>query len=450
MRFALLGLVFGVAFSYAGAALAHGSFPEGRQLLTDPTKPERFWLRTTYGVLKSEDHGATWSWICYEAPGFVPTEEPVFGVTQNGTLLAALFDGLSRTNDGCGWSPVSAELQKTTTGLAIDPGNPSHVWALVSRGDGQGGFENQLWKSTNAGDSFTLVGAPYDTDGLLLSLAVAPSDPTRMYIAGLFATTFGNNALVSGVLTSSDAGQNWERTDLTAPAGSSVYVAGVDPTNADNVYVRFEKLNATSAELSDSWVMYSTDAGQTFQEVLRKKAILFGFTLTPDNSRVLVGFGDPQGPINVEKADLGLWSAPAGTSDFTQDHAAHISCLTFVGNDLYACTSQFQDGFELGVSKDLGKTYEKVMELGHVTPLICPAGTATGDKCAAPWEGHVCNDIGTCALLDGGADGGTPAAPEEKDDETCGCRTVGSERSQAPWLLAVILAAVGARRRKSG
>jgi hypothetical protein len=172
---------------------------------------------------------------------------------------------------------------------------------------------------------------PYDTDGLLLSLAMAPSDPNRLYITGLFATTFGENALVSGVLVSSDAGKTWERTDISAPPGSSVYVAGVDPTNADNVYVRFEKLNQTSSELTDSWVLYSSDAGKTFSEILRKKAILFAFTFTPDNSRVMVGFGDPQGPINVEKADLGLWAATPGSSSFTQVHAAHIACLTFVG-----------------------------------------------------------------------------------------------------------------------
>lgn len=449
MRFSALVLAFGLALSFSSAARAHGAFPEGRQLLGDPTKPDRFWLRTTYGVLLSEDHGKTWGWICYESPGFVPTEEPVFAVSANGTLFGALFDGLKKTGDGCGWNAVSPELEKTTTGLVIDPGDRNHVWALVSRGDGEGGFENELWESTNAGDSFTMIGAPWDSDGLLLSLGVAPSDPQRMYIAGLFAGPIGNS-LLTGVLRSSDGGKNWERTDLSAPPGSAVFVAGVDPTNSDNVYVRFEKLNESSAELTDSWVIYSNDGGENFTEILRKKAILFGFTFTPDNSRVMVGFGDPQGAINVEKADLGLWAAPAGSASFTQVHPNHIACLTYVGNELWACTSQFSDGFELGISKDEGQSFEKVMELGHVSPLVCPAGTQTGDKCAVPWEGHVCNDIGTCALLDGGVgDGGTNPAEDDGDGGGCGCSTPGSSDRSPVWLGALIAAFLVRRRRRS-
>lgn len=446
MRFLALVLASCLALSISSVARAHGSFPEGRQVLGDPTKPDRLWMRTTYGVLLSEDHGKTWGWICYEAPAFVPTEEPIFVVTANGTLFGALFDGLKKTGDGCGWDFVSAELQKTTTGLVVDPGDLNHVWALVSRGNGEGGFENELWESTNAGTAFTLVGAPYGTDGLLLSLGVAPSEPSRMYIAGLFASSFGNG-LLTGVLRSTDGGKNWERTDLTAPPGTSVFVAGVDPTNADNVYVRFEKLNESSAELTESWVMLSTDGGQSFQELLRKKAILFGFTFTPDNSQVMVGFGDPQGAINVDKPDLGLWSAPSGTATFTQVHPNHISCLSYIGNELWACTSQFSDGFELGVSTNDGQSFDKVMELGHVSPLVCPAGTPTGDKCLAPWEGHVCNDIGTCQLLDGGVgDGGPPAAEDDGDGGGCGCSTPGS-RDPSPVWLGTLLAALVLRRR---
>ncbi len=431
---------------FAARADAHGAFPEGRQLLSDPTNAQRFWLRTTYGILLSEDHGSTWSWICYEAPGYVPTEEPVFGVTGNGTLLGALFDGLRRTKDGCSFEPVSTELSKTTNGLAIDPTNPNHVWALISRGTGNGGFENELWESTDAGDTFSMVSVPYDTDGLLLSLAMTPADPNRLYISGLFATTFGNNALVSGVLTSKDAGKTWERSDISAPAGSSLFVAAADPKDADSVYVRFEKLNSSNTDVSESWVMLSTDGAQTFTEVLRKKAILFGFTYTPDASKVMVGFGDPQGAINVEPADLGLWVAPAGSSDFQQIHPNHIACLSFVGNDLYACTSQFSDGFELGLSTDEGLTFTPVMELGHVAPLECPAGTATGDKCPVPWAGHVCNDIGTCALSDAGTGGGGNPA-DDGGGGGCGCRTSGSGGSGALIALVLSALALGLRRR---
>lgn len=417
----------------SSVAHAHGAFPEGRQLIADPTKGQRLWLRTTYGILLSEDRGTTWSWICYEAPGYVPVEEPTFVVTGNGTLMGAVFDGLRRTKDGCAWETVSDALAKTATGLAVDPADPNHVWALLSGGDGSGGFDNQLWESTTAGDDFTLVGAPYGKEALLLSLVVAPSDPNRLYVSGLFATP-PSSTLTSGVLTSKDAGKTWQRTDLDAPPGTAFFIAAVDPAQPDSVYVRFETLNTTMAETSESWVMFSSDGGQTFTEILRKKAILFAFTFTPDGSRVMAGFGDPKGAINVEQADLGLWAASPGTANFQQIHAAHIGCLSFVGAELYACTSQFQDGFELGRSTDEGATFEAVMELGHVSPLQCPAGTITGDKCQIPWVGHTCNDIGTCSL----SDAGPTAATNDEDSSTgCGCRSV-RPTSDASILLTVL------------
>jgi hypothetical protein len=228
-----------------------------------------------------------------------------------------------------------------------------------------------------------------------------------------------------------------------------VFVAGVDPTNADNVYVRFEKLNESSAELTESWVVLSKDGGQSFEEILRKKAILFGFTFTPDSSKVLVGFGDPQGAINVDELDLGLWAAPSGTATFTQVHPNHISCLSYIDNELWACTSQFSDGFELGFSSNDGQSFEKVMELGHVSPLVCPAGTITGDKCLAVWDAHTCNDIGTCQLDGGANDGGAGASGDDDGDGGgCGCHTVGSASGGELGLSALVgLLLVAFRRR---
>ncbi|MBK7585782.1 MAG: hypothetical protein IPI67_37045 [Myxococcales bacterium] len=431
------------SFLTCARAEAHGAFPEGRQLMADPTNAQRLWLRTTYGILLSEDRGTAWQWICYEAPGYTTAEEPVFGVTGNGTLLGAMFDGLHRTTDGCGWEPVSTELSRTTNGLAIDPSNPNHVWALISRGAGDGGFESELWGSNDGGDSFALVGAPYGSDGLLLSLAMTPADPKRLYISGTFAA--GGGALVNGVLASKDAGKTWTRSDIDAPAGSSAFIAAADPKVPDTVYVRFERSTASTQEVSESWLMVSLDGGQTFKEVLRKKAILFGFTFTPDASKVMVGFGDPQGSFKIEPADLGLYAAPTGSADFQQLHPNHISCLSFIGNDLYACTSQFSDGFELGLSVDQGLSFTPVMELGQVTPLQCAAGSRTGDLCAAPWSGHVCNDIGACSPADAGPNGGNAS----DDGGGCGCRI--SEASDTHTLFGLLsagLAAAFALRRR--
>src|SRR5262245_5014330 len=45
-------------------ARANGRYPLAQQLLVDPSDPGHLLLRSTYGVLTSDDAGSTWSWLC--------------------------------------------------------------------------------------------------------------------------------------------------------------------------------------------------------------------------------------------------------------------------------------------------------------------------------------------------------------------------------------------------
>jgi len=436
MLTAALGLT--AASLFARPSWSHGAFPQARQIATDPSDASRIWARTTFGVLTSSDSGSTWQWICTQAAGYSSTENPLLGVTGNGTVLAAVFDGLKASTDhGCSWAVPQPSLARTVTGLAVDSANPARALALISRGAGDGSYENELWRSDDAGKTFAQLGQALDSSGLILSVGVTPGDPQRVYLSGLFALGDAGAPVHPAVLTSTDGGMTFGRTELPTPPGDAPYIAGVHPKDAQKLYVRVDHASTSQGDLAKGTLLYSDDGGTTFSAVLEKSAVMLGFTLSPDGNQALVGFGDPKGSVGVEQADLGLYRGPLGQGSFTRVREGHVGCLTFVGAELWACLSQFEAGFEIGRSSDDGANFTEVMQLAGVEgPLGCPPASTTAGACEGLWE-DACVDIGKCG---GTAGAGGQSPTDGGQDGGCGCRT--PSRPAAPALGAGLLVAL--------
>ncbi|MCA9626033.1 MAG: hypothetical protein KC766_00135, partial [Myxococcales bacterium] len=243
---------------------------------------------------------------------------------------------------------------------------------------------------------------------------------------------------------------------------------GVHPTNPDQVFVRIDGDSKDQLLVSD-------DAGQTFTQLLDKQAELFGFAIDPDGSKIRVGFGDARDPtLDVDENDVGIYSADSSSltpSGFSRDLEGAIGCLRWIGSELYACTSQFFHGYELGRSTD-GKSFEPVLTLSGVDDVLsCPAESRAAQYCPAKWP-TTCALIGKCvpgqdAGVGGnsgsGGSGGTSngsggASGNGDDGNGCGCRVPGaphispaSDSRRGPWMLgvgALIAGAAMERRRK--
>jgi hypothetical protein len=210
----------------------------------------------------------------------------------------------------------------------------------------------------------------------------------------------------------------------------------------------------------EDYLLVSDDAGTSFEEVLRggSGAELYGFALSPDGGTVLAGFGDPRDGTDVNDADLGIWSASTSDFVFTRIYTEPVACLTWTTSKLYACTGQFDAGFELGASTDEGKTFQPLMTLaGLAGPLECAAGTTVADVCDAEWQ-STCELIGKCPAGTGGTAGAAGAAgagggaAEEPEDDGCGCRAPGSEKRGAgvAAVIAALLALAWRAGRRAG
>jgi photosystem II stability/assembly factor-like uncharacterized protein len=130
---------------------------------------------------------------------------------------------------------------------------------IVYAGAATGG----VFKSTDRGVSWTPI---FDDQAVLTigDIAVAPNQPSTIYVGTGEANGGHNNFPGGGVYKSTDAGASWNFIGLEAT--TSIGRVVVDPTNADRVYVA--AVGSYFAKDNDRGVYRSDDAGQTWQQVL--------------------------------------------------------------------------------------------------------------------------------------------------------------------------------------
>jgi photosystem II stability/assembly factor-like uncharacterized protein len=137
-------------------------------------------------------------------------------------------------NGGVTWARLTAGLPNlSATDLALNPANPSVLYAGI--GHIFGSPDNGVYKSTDAGATWTKLssGLPTATLGRV-SLAVAPSQPSRVY--AFFAQPSdagGGSSGAMGFYRSDNDGGDWSLLSTGASSSYNWYfgVVGVHPTN---------------------------------------------------------------------------------------------------------------------------------------------------------------------------------------------------------------------------
>lgn len=376
--------------AWSTPAAANGRFPAAGQLVVSPTDPDLLVLRATYGILISKDRGRNWDWICETAVGYGGVEDPAMGVMGRGTILAGTFQGLSISpDDGCAWGFVGGELDgHVFIDVVVRPNAPREAFALTSSYaggfDGGSTYTNDFFATKDEGATWQRVGTGLPRDALSETLEVARSDAARLYAT---AATAESGQKQGRFFVSTDTGQTFVEHPIELFEGERApFVSGVDPTNADRVYVR------TSA-FERARLLVSDDGGQTFRTVFEGPPLL-GFALSEDGSKVYVGNTD------------GLFVATREALAFEKRSGIVVQCLTVNGDTLYACSDE-PSGFVLGTSHDEGATFEPLLHLATLRgPLACAEGSRTAD-CADEWPATR-DLLGIDTSADAGADAGAP------------------------------------------
>lgn len=428
---------------------ANGQFPAANQVVVSPNDPEMLVLRTTFGVLVSRDRGQNWDWICEQAIGYPNGEEAFLGVTGNSTVVGGTFGGLVLSSDhGCSWNG-SRDLTfgNPISDLTVSPATPEVVVALSSAfaGDAQGqlSYATKLFTTADNAAHWDQLGEALPPTTKALTVEVTKSDSGRIYVSGTRASDDGSGW--TGILfVSHDGGARWqERTvELTADERAP-YIAGVDPTNADRIYVRTFGVAGR--------LLVSEDSGESFRTVLSGGQLL-GFALSPDGSRVYVG-----GP------DDGLWAADSAELQFERKSDIAVRCLTSNGSTLFMCSTE-ESGFTLGATEDEGETLTPLLNYATIRgPLTCPPDSSAA-VCPSLWSNQraalgVMVAGGSSVDLDDTADagqsrtdGGAPSAIEagqpSHTQSSCSMPR-GYAGSRGVGYLAAAVVAGMARRRTS-
>lgn len=429
-----------LALSAAGTASANGRYPAAGLIALDPSDPQHIVVRATYGVLATFDGGDTWKWTCEQAVGFSDNEDPMVSMTQNGTMLAGVFKGLSVSTDkGCTWSFVGGALtDRYVVDLSVEKNAPDHAVAIASNGIGGGKFNTQVFESLDNGATWAQAGVNLPEDFLGLSIDPAPSEPQRLYLTGRYGAPD-----YKGVLQRSfDRGQTWELFDITgADDKHPPYLSAIDPTDPNVLYVRLDGAEADA-------LVVSKDGGATWAIAFQETGGLLGFALSPDGKKVAVG-GDQDG----------LWIAPTDTLAFTKVADLRVKCLLWTPDSLFACADEFKDGFHVGISKNEGKTFSAFEHLQEVCPQECPAGTTVAETCPKQWgavsltiNAKSCDGAGA-STGSGGTGGSGASSGGSGSSGGCaiggdGCSISGSGDAGGTMFFGVAAALALGRRRK--
>lgn len=453
--------------AFALPAHANGRMPGANDLAFNAGHPEQLVARATFGIVQSFDSGGSWEWICeqvIDVSGVIA--DPPLSVMADGTqvLLPPTGSALVSLDHGCSWHRAAEPLLGNRgVDLTLDPSNAKRLLVLMSTTaevdqEGFGRYRNLLVESVDNGHSFQIL-ATLSDDFLAETVEVAKSDSQRIYVSG----TDRKNARLGIIERSEDGGAHWTRTTLELPPGTgSLFISAIAPDDPDRLWVRVPARGDTLG-LLPARLLISEDKGETFRMLASTTKAMFGFALSPDGSELAYG-----GPTD------GLFVGPSdGSGVFEKRSGLGVRCLRWTeGGGLYACASEPQDPFSVGVSLDHGRSFRALYRMLDTCPASCGTETlfaqtcpeawsstrpfirASAAMCSVPWalpevlDAGVTNDAGATgadAAVQSGTDAGDPA--EGREPGGCGCR-VGARRS-APELawISLLVACVLLRRR---
>lgn len=422
------------AVAEAPLARANGRFPESNQIVFSKEDPDLVLLRVTFGLLVSHDRGKTFEWVCEQAIGYSGVEDPMYAVTPSKAIVGSTFQGVMISRDNaCGWDPAGGDLDNQVfIDLTTNPRDAKNIVVFASSYDkrddaGNSLFASKLWETKDEAQTFQPLGQPLHPELLGYTVDLTASDPDRIYITAIREP----GATPRGVLlVSKDRGQTWTEEAVPLVEGErAVYIAAVDPTNAERVYLRTSNMVTKPTRLilreADS------DGGAPTQRTLfTASGALLGFALTPDGSKVFIG-----GPNDGVKV--------ASTEDyvFTQKADIEAQCLAYDNGVLWACSSE-RSGFIAGRSTDDGATFEPVLRFCDIGgPLTsCGPGTPTNDRCTPAWPAQKaligCGNPNANAGDGGDADAsGAPARRSGSSGCDCHAAPAGT------WMGAAVAAA---------
>jgi hypothetical protein len=408
---------------------ANGAFPDEFSIHFPANAPHRIQVGANFGLLVSEDDGATWRYACEpwvtEGSSGALTQDNVsfYHLTADGAMIALSKEVTRSEDDACTWPPSGGAISgKPVADFFPDPTDATLVLAVVIDASGY-----YIVASHDGGKTF-LDPPIYTSTGLITGVELSQSTPGVIYV-----TSINSRGDVATLDRSDDYGAHWTPHPMTVPSGTEPLIMGIDPADANTVYLR-----VTNGGIYDSVVITST-GGQSFDTPLIISGQFAAFLRAIDGALYL---GELRGVLHVR---------PPGATEFTSHAAPHFRCLgQRAGTSrIFACGDMNIDGFSVGYSDDQGQTFHPMMNFTDLLgPLTC---APVANACQDHWA-RIQGVLGIGPVPDGGTVGGPDAGPADAGPpdagsspppsgggQKSGCSTTDGNGAVALGLIVVIL-----------
>ncbi|MGI9517261.1 MAG: WD40/YVTN/BNR-like repeat-containing protein, partial [Pirellulaceae bacterium] len=280
-------------------------------------------------------------------------------------VAAASGNVWKTSNAGVTWQPIFENYGSYSIGcVAVDPNDRFTVWVGTGENNSQRsvGFGDGLYKSTNAGASFSRVGL--ENSEHIGKILIHPDNSDVVYVAaqGPLWKSGGDR----GLYRTTDGGETWEKI-LDISENTGINEVHMDPTNPDIMYASSYQRRRHTWVLIDggpeSTVYKSTDGGDTWEKADRglpggdKGKI--GLAISPINPEVLYAIVEAAG------GQSGFYrSANRGAS--WKRMSSYGSSSPQYYNEIVACPHKFDRVYSLDtfmqVSEDGGANFEGLGE----------------------------------------------------------------------------------------
>ena len=189
---------------------------------------------------------------------------------ENQTVDPSFLEGLEYRSIG----PYRGGRVTAVEGIA----SKMHTFFMGSTGGG-------VWKTTDAGETWTNISDKYFKAGSIGSIEAAPSDPNVIYVGTGSDAPRGNISAGIGIYKTTDGGKTWEHVGLSE--GGQIGEIRVHPENPDLVYAAV--LGNIFGPNSQRGVFRSADGGKTWEKVLyiNDKTGAVDVEIDPNNPRIL-------------------------------------------------------------------------------------------------------------------------------------------------------------------
>jgi photosystem II stability/assembly factor-like uncharacterized protein len=255
----------------------------------DPNNPNIIIASSSDGLIRSVDAFNTWSFVT-NTIGIVNAARDIeFNPANSNIVYASGMQVITRSADnGLTWDTITG-IPSNAFGikLAVTPANPNYVYALIASlyPPISGGFL-ALLRSTNAGLTWTTMSSSpnilgYDITGAqtggqgpyCISLAVSPTNANEVYAGGI------------NLWKSTNAGTSWTNLSDWITAGQTNYV------HADQQDLKFVPGNGNILYAAhDGGISKTANAGQTWTDISSGLQIMeiHKFNSSRSNSNLLV------------------------------------------------------------------------------------------------------------------------------------------------------------------